>query len=382
MVKEDSFSADIAVPLQDFCSLFEDPGTFTKYHNSVNGNPHVKIAEWENGIRRVAFLCPYDAPTWLKRAIGTDVVKIRDYQELQKNFDPETSELTSLVMVSNPRLFIPGRKEDLQIATTLFTATRATLSDGRAGVKMAASVRCSAEELKYLWAFQGAIENVMMHKCKYIATSFLEFCTEQLQASSRPPLALRTELRRMATASDSAASLGNVVEAAGQARQDCYPPSEAVLSSGAVRPIIAAGPASPPGGCTADSVEVRLWMEDAAEAGAWYDASSGSDSDPPPSPPQPADSDQTRLRDVHKAVRQTVALIKSLNERQRAMEEELTKLQRWVAPRGLVGRARGPQVWLAEANPFLLTGALAAALGVSFAGGWVLASRRHRRSWH
>jgi hypothetical protein len=53
-----------------------------------------------------------------------------------------------------------------------------------------------------------------------------------------------------------------------------------------MRPIIAAGPAAPPGGCTADSVEVRLWLEDAQEAGAWYDATSGSDSDPPHSPPQ------------------------------------------------------------------------------------------------
>lgn len=53
---------------------------------------------------------------------------------------------------------------------------------------MAAYVRCSAEELKFLWAFQGAIENVMLYKCKHIATSFLEYCADHLQASSAAPV--------------------------------------------------------------------------------------------------------------------------------------------------------------------------------------------------
>lgn len=54
--------------------------------------------------------------------------------------------------------------------------------------QMAAFVRCSAEELKFLWAFQGAIENVMLYKCKHIATSFLEYCADQIQASSAAPV--------------------------------------------------------------------------------------------------------------------------------------------------------------------------------------------------
>lgn len=69
-------------------------------------------------------------------AAGTDVVKIRDYQELHKKHDPDTSELISLSMVSSPRLFIPGRKDDLQIATTHFTATQTKLPDGSLGVKV------------------------------------------------------------------------------------------------------------------------------------------------------------------------------------------------------------------------------------------------------
>lgn len=50
---------------------------------------------------------------------------------------------------------------------------------------------------------------------------------------------------------------------------------ESVVDGGRV---IAAGPGTPPGGCNADGVEVRIWLEDAAEAGAWYDAASASDS--------------------------------------------------------------------------------------------------------
>lgn len=69
-------------------------------------------------------------------AAGTDVVKIRDYQELHKKHEPETGELVSLSMVSSPRLFIPGRKDDLQIATTHFTATQTKLPDGSLGVKV------------------------------------------------------------------------------------------------------------------------------------------------------------------------------------------------------------------------------------------------------
>ncbi len=64
------------------------------------------------------------------------------------------------------------------------------------------------------------------------------------------------------------------------------------------------------------------------------------------------------------------------------MEMEMIKLQRLVAAREVTGRAWGPQVWLSGTDALLMTGALAAALGVSFAGGWYLASRYRRRAWY
>jgi hypothetical protein len=64
------------------------------------------------------------------------VVKIRDYQEITKAVDPDTLQLTSLTMVSNPKLFVPGRKDDLHIATTNFSATRTIMPDGTPGVEV------------------------------------------------------------------------------------------------------------------------------------------------------------------------------------------------------------------------------------------------------
>jgi hypothetical protein len=64
------------------------------------------------------------------------VVKIRDYQEITKAVDPDTLQLTSLTMLSNPKLFVPGRKDDLHIATTNFSATRSIMPDGTPGVEV------------------------------------------------------------------------------------------------------------------------------------------------------------------------------------------------------------------------------------------------------
>jgi hypothetical protein len=76
--------------------------------------------------------------------------------------------------------------------------------------------------------------------------------------------------------SDSAASLHQAAAAVVRAVAAAEDRSEgSVVDAGRV---IAAGPGTPPGGCNGDGVEVRLWLEDAAEAGAWYDAASGSDS--------------------------------------------------------------------------------------------------------
>jgi hypothetical protein len=53
-----------------------------------------------------------------------------------------------------------------------------------------ASLSCSADGLKFLWAFKGAIENVMMYQCKHIAFNFVDFCEQRLREKAlvRVPL--------------------------------------------------------------------------------------------------------------------------------------------------------------------------------------------------
>lgn len=80
--------------LMDFCPLCTD-------HNAVNGNPHIKIANWENGTRRVAFLCPYDAPTWLKKAVGMRPLSLCHVQPLPFHPSQQFADMQVLHMTCN-----------------------------------------------------------------------------------------------------------------------------------------------------------------------------------------------------------------------------------------------------------------------------------------
>ncbi len=60
---------------------------------------------------------------------------------------------------------------------------------------MVASLSCSADGLKFLWAFKGAIENVMMYQCKHIAFNFVDFCEQRLREKALVRVPLRGESR-------------------------------------------------------------------------------------------------------------------------------------------------------------------------------------------
>lgn len=71
-----------------------------------------------------------------------------------------------------------------------------------------------------------------------------------------------------------------------------------------------------------------------------------------------------------------------VGSRQGQMETELRQLQRRLAPgSGLQSQVWGLQAWLADADPLLVTAAIAATVGVSFVGGWFFAVRKRSRSW-
>ena len=55
--------------LQMFLDLFRDGETIRAHHIMLNKNPNIRVGEWLDGTRRVAFLTTYQAPSWVKRLI-------------------------------------------------------------------------------------------------------------------------------------------------------------------------------------------------------------------------------------------------------------------------------------------------------------------------
>ena len=55
--------------LQMFSDLFRDSETIRAHHIMLNKNPNIRVGEWLEGTRRVAFLTTYQAPAWVKKLI-------------------------------------------------------------------------------------------------------------------------------------------------------------------------------------------------------------------------------------------------------------------------------------------------------------------------
>jgi hypothetical protein len=56
--------------MQAFCELFRRADTIVGCHKDTYHNDHIRVSPWDGSNRRVAFLAPYSAPTWVKRTIG------------------------------------------------------------------------------------------------------------------------------------------------------------------------------------------------------------------------------------------------------------------------------------------------------------------------
>ena len=57
------------LPSQMFSDLFRDSETIRAHHIMLNKNPNIRVGEWLEGTRRVAFLTTYQAPAWVKKLI-------------------------------------------------------------------------------------------------------------------------------------------------------------------------------------------------------------------------------------------------------------------------------------------------------------------------
>ena len=186
------------------------------------------------GRRRVAFVVPLAAPALLRRALGTDKVKIRDFHALDAEACArEGGGLSRLVMRSTPMLWMPGPGPDLHIATITFTVTRGEGGGGGGGggggaqaqgggggsgagpaeppfVTLGATVTATADALKWLiGGLRGAVEGMLLHQCEGMASSFMAFTAARAAglAAGRgapprlpplPPIALPPPLRPLA----------------------------------------------------------------------------------------------------------------------------------------------------------------------------------------
>ena len=85
--------------------------------------------------RHVAFLVSFRAPAWFKKAVGTETVKVRDSHDLVARVDRSTSastietttstsaevpKLETIIMRSQPRLWLPTAGTELKIAEITF----------------------------------------------------------------------------------------------------------------------------------------------------------------------------------------------------------------------------------------------------------------------
>lgn len=56
--------------LQQFCDLFRRSDTVSGCHMHAYGNDKIRVGTWDGPRRRVAFMAPYSAPGWVKKAVG------------------------------------------------------------------------------------------------------------------------------------------------------------------------------------------------------------------------------------------------------------------------------------------------------------------------
>ncbi|KAK9836260.1 hypothetical protein WJX81_000302 [Elliptochloris bilobata] len=176
MVRGLELSDDLpGISIQEFCELFKRAETFYAYHWWLHKNENMRVGKWEgeDGLtRRMSFLVPYGAPRWFKRAVGTEVVKIRDTQCLE--MEEAGGRLVAMTMVSRPQLLVPGGSY-LPMGDVRFRVAAADFA-GVPGCKVTTKVTCTAEGLKWLWALRGAVERVMVAQCKEVAETFVAFC--------------------------------------------------------------------------------------------------------------------------------------------------------------------------------------------------------------
>ncbi|CAL8470004.1 g9546 [Coccomyxa elongata] len=171
MVKEDTINMDVPCTVADFCELFKRADTVVGCHRETYNNDNIRVSAWDGPNRRVAFLAPYQAPGWVKKTIGYEVVKVVEQQHLE--VVEEEGTLKSMTMTSSPSLYVPGMG-NVSIGNVCFHVSAA--ENDEEACKVCTKLRCSAEQFKWLWAIRSIVEKIMLRECRTVAERFVEYC--------------------------------------------------------------------------------------------------------------------------------------------------------------------------------------------------------------
>lgn len=199
-----------------------DPDAYVEYHREIQRNDFIRIGPWHGAARsrRVAFLFSFRGPSWFKKAVGTETVKVRDQHFLgweTQGGEAASAEagdarpparLTKATLDCAPRLWMPGGRSPIKIADVRFQVTPA---EGGGGVLLEAVVTATANEsLKWIPGIGAALERIMLHQCEHMASTFVEYAqrvarerhaglTPQPPTGPLPPITLPAPLRELRT---------------------------------------------------------------------------------------------------------------------------------------------------------------------------------------
>lgn len=204
-------------PPQNVLDLMRDPAAYVEYHREVQRNDYIRIGPWHGAdrSRRVAFLFSFRGPSWFKKAVGTETVKVRDQHFLgwetagggagDAAFDAAApAPLTKATLDCAPRLWMPGGRSPIKIADVRFQVTPAV-----GGVLLEAVVTATANEsLKWIPGIGAALERIMLHQCEHMASTFVEYAQRvarerhaglppQPPTGPLPPVTLPAPLREL-----------------------------------------------------------------------------------------------------------------------------------------------------------------------------------------
>ncbi|KAK9915716.1 hypothetical protein WJX75_003077 [Coccomyxa subellipsoidea] len=162
---------DIPCSVADFCELFKKSDTIVNCHRETYNNDNIRVSPWDGPNRRIAFLAPYQAPGWVKKTIGYEVVKVVEQQHLE--IEEEDGAVKSMTMTSHPSLFVPGMG-DVPIGDVRFHVT--AMGEDGDSCKVCTKLKCSAEQFKWLWAIRSIVEKIMLRECRTVADRFVDYC--------------------------------------------------------------------------------------------------------------------------------------------------------------------------------------------------------------